>query len=73
MSARTKVVRVENADEELSEALSVARLPHGTIGNVVHVQMLRPNTMHGHWRSPAPVFTTKPTAFRPGSIWVSAV
>ena len=73
MSAWTKMIPVENADEALSEAMSDALVPHGTIENFMRVHLLRPNAMYGHWSSPALVFTTKPTAFRTGSIRVSAV
>lgn len=73
MSARTKMIPVENADEALSEAMSDAQLPHRTIENSMRVHLLRPNAMQGHCSSPALVFTTKPTAFRTGSIRVSAV
>ncbi len=46
MSAWTKVISIEEADDVLSEAMRVARTPHGTIDNVMRVRLFRPNTMH---------------------------
>ena len=37
----------DEADEELTEVLSLARTPHGTVDNVMRVHSLRPNTMKG--------------------------
>ena len=37
-----------DAGPELTEALSLARTPHGTVDNVMRVHSLRPNTMNGH-------------------------
>ena len=38
----------EEADEDLREALALARTPHGTVDNVMRVHSLRPNTLRGH-------------------------
>ena len=38
----------ELADDELVQALSEARTPHGTVDNVLRVHSLRPSTMKGH-------------------------
>lgn len=48
MSAWIKMISDEDADEELSEVLNLARTPHGTVDNVMRVHSLRPNTMKGH-------------------------
>jgi len=37
-----------DADDKLSEALALARTPHGTVDNVMRVHSHRPNTMRGH-------------------------
>ena len=37
-----------DADEDLHDALSSARTPHGTVDNVLRVHSLRPSTMRGH-------------------------
>ena len=36
------------ADDDLCEALRLARTPHGTVDNVLRVHSLRPSTMRGH-------------------------
>lgn len=38
----------EEADEDLREALALARTPHGTVDNVMRVHSLRPSTLRGH-------------------------
>jgi len=38
----------EDADEDLTAALQLARTPHGTVDNVMRVHSLRPNTLRGH-------------------------
>ncbi len=38
----------EDAGDELSEVLNLARTPHGTVDNVMRVHSLRPSTMRGH-------------------------
>ncbi len=48
MSAWIKMVADADADEDLTDALSGARTPHGTVDNVLRVHSLRPNTMRGH-------------------------
>ena len=48
MSAWIKMISDEDADEELTEVLNLARTPHGTVDNVMRVHSLRPNTMKGH-------------------------
>ena len=48
MSAWINMISDEDADEDLKEALSLARTPHGTVDNVMRVHSLRPNTMRGH-------------------------
>ena len=48
MSAWIKMTSDEDADEELTEVLNLARTPHGTVDNVMRVHSLRPNTMKGH-------------------------
>ena len=45
MSAWIKMTDDEDADADLSDALSGARTPHGTVDNVLRVHSLRPNTM----------------------------
>ena len=37
-----------DADEDLRDALSYARTPHGTVDNVLRVHSLRPGTMRAH-------------------------
>ena len=37
-----------DADEDLRDALSSARTPHGTVDNVLRVHSLRPGTMRAH-------------------------
>jgi len=48
VSAWIHMINDENADEDLLDALSLARTPHGTVDNVMRVHSLRPNTMRGH-------------------------
>ena len=48
MSAWINMISDEDADEDLKEALSLARTPHGTVDNVMRVHSLGPNTMRGH-------------------------
>ena len=48
MSAWIKMISDDEADEELTEVLNLARTPHGTVDNVMRVHSLRPNTMRGH-------------------------
>ena len=38
----------ENANDDLLDALKLARTPHGTVDNVMRVHSHRPNTMRGH-------------------------
>ena len=38
----------EEADDDLRDALALARTPHGTVDNVMRVHSLRPNTLRGH-------------------------
>lgn len=48
MSAWIKMLSDAEADDDLLDALSLARTPHGTVDNVMRVHSLRPNTMRGH-------------------------
>ena len=48
MSAWIKMLRDDEADENLNKALDFARTPHGTVDNVMRVHSLRPSTMNGH-------------------------
>lgn len=48
MSAWIKMIPDEEADQDLLDALQLARTPHGTVDNVMRVHSLRPNTMRGH-------------------------
>ena len=48
MSSWIKMLSDELADDELVQALSEARTPHGTVDNVLRVHSLRPSTMKGH-------------------------
>ncbi len=48
MSAWIEMITDEDADEDLRDALDLARTPHGTVDNVMRVHSLRPNTMRGH-------------------------
>ena len=50
MSAWIRMLSDEEADETLTEALELARTPHGTVDNVMRVHSLRPSTMIGHIR-----------------------
>lgn len=38
----------DEADDDLLDALKLARTPHGTVDNVMRVHSHRPNTMRGH-------------------------
>jgi len=48
MSAWISMISDENASEDLSEALALARTPHGTVDNVMRVHSHRPNTLRAH-------------------------
>jgi len=48
MSAWIKMISDDEANEELLDALSLSRTPHGTVDNVMRVHSLRPNTLRGH-------------------------
>ena len=48
MSAWIRMIPDDEADADLTDALSGARTPHGTVDNVLRVHSLRPNTMRGH-------------------------
>jgi len=48
MSAWISMIGDEAADENLLDALALARTPHGTVDNVMRVHSHRPNTMRGH-------------------------
>ncbi len=48
MGAWIRMISDDEADNELLEALKLARTPHGTVDNVMRVHSLRPNTMKGH-------------------------
>ena len=48
MSAWIKMIKDEDADEELKLALDIAKTPHKTVDNVLRVHSLRPSTMKGH-------------------------
>ena len=48
MSAWIELISDEEADQDLLDALQLARTPHGTVDNVMRVHSLRPNTMRGH-------------------------
>ncbi|MEM7255912.1 MAG: peroxidase-related enzyme [Pseudomonadota bacterium] len=48
MSAWISMISDEEADDNLLDALSLARTPHGTVDNVMRVHSHRPNTMRGH-------------------------
>ena len=48
MSAWISMINDSEADEDLLEALKLARTPHGTVDNVMRVHSHRPNTMRGH-------------------------
>jgi hypothetical protein len=58
MSAWIEMVFDAAADGDLRETLDLARTPHGTVDNVLHVRSLRPNSMRGHttlYRSILPI------------------
>ncbi len=48
MSAWISMISDADADEDLLDALQLARTPHGTVDNVMRVHSHRPNTMRGH-------------------------
>ncbi len=48
MSAWIRMISDDDADDELSSVLELARTPHGTVDNVMRVHSLRPSTMRGH-------------------------
>ena len=48
MSSWIKMLKDNEADEHLTEALNLAKTPHGTVDNVMRVHSLRPSTMKGH-------------------------
>lgn len=48
MTAWISMISDERADENLLDALKLARTPHGTVDNVMRVHSHRPNTMRGH-------------------------
>jgi len=48
MSAWIKMISDEDANDDLLDALSLSRTPHGTVDNVMRVHSLRPNTLRGH-------------------------
>ena len=48
MTAWIRMLIDEEADDDLLEALALARTPHGTVDNVMRVHSLRPNTLRGH-------------------------
>ena len=48
MTAWIKMIADAQADDDLREALALARTPHGTVDNVMRVHSLRPNTLRGH-------------------------
>ncbi len=50
MTAWINMIGDEEASDDLMDALSEARTPHGTVDNVMRVHSLRPNTMRGHVR-----------------------
>lgn len=48
MTAWISMISDEDADDDLLDALSLSRTPHGTVDNVMRVHSHRPNTMRGH-------------------------
>ncbi len=48
MGAWIEMIDESNASPALSEALTSATTPAGTVDNVMRVHSLRPHTMHGH-------------------------
>lgn len=48
MSAWIDMISDDAADDDLLDALKLARTPHGTVDNVMRVHSHRPNTMRGH-------------------------
>ena len=48
MSAWISMISDDQANEDLLDALQLARTPHGTVDNVMRVHSHRPNTMRGH-------------------------
>ncbi len=48
MTAWISMISDAEADDDLLDALRLARTPHGTVDNVMRVHSHRPNTMRGH-------------------------
>ena len=48
MSAWIKMIKDNDANEDLKLALDKAKTPHNTVDNVLRVHSLRPSTMNGH-------------------------
>jgi len=48
MSAWISMISDADANEDLTDALQLARTPHGTVDNVMRVHSHRPNTLRGH-------------------------
>lgn len=48
MTAWISMISDDEADDDLLDALMLARTPHGTVDNVMRVHSHRPNTMRGH-------------------------
>jgi uncharacterized peroxidase-related enzyme len=48
MSAWISMISDQDANDDLLDALKLARTPHGTVDNVMRVHSHRPNTMRGH-------------------------
>ena len=48
MKSWIKMIADDDADDDLSSALNLAKTPHNTVDNVLRVHSLRPSTMIGH-------------------------
>lgn len=48
MTAWISMISDSDANPDLSDALKLARTPHGTVDNVMRVHSHRPNTLRGH-------------------------
>ncbi len=48
MSAWIRMLRDDEADDNLMDALALSRTPHGTVDNVMRVHSLRPSSLRGH-------------------------
>jgi len=48
MSAWIRMLRDDEADDNLLDALALSRTPHGTVDNVMRVHSLRPSSLRGH-------------------------